>query len=269
MSEMRPVTRDRHGSQRCLRFTNYDFARQDAVAPLVSHEMRRAVIFLPTAFVQRQERYVLVAVQGLASRRNLLVSADGHWLGGYIPAAYRAYPFALADMEDGRRVLCVNESSGLLTQDTSQGEPFFDDDGTLAKPVAEIMEFLSQLRAAQAETERACAALKEHALLRPWQIQLKAGAGEPRKVQGLFCIDEAALNALPATGLAALRDAGALKMAYAQLLSMQHLPMLGKLAQGTGQSQPQAAQGLRVTPEGDLDLEFLNKGGTISFGTPG
>jgi len=207
-------------------------------------------------------------VQGLAPGRNLFVAGDGRWMGGYVPAVYRSYPFQFARTEDGRGVLCMDESSGLLTQDTSQGEPFFDDDGKLAKPVAEIMEFLSQLRAAQAETERACASLKEHALLRPWQIQLKAGAGEPRKVQGLFHVDEAALNALPATGLAALRDAGALKLAYAQLLSMQHLPMLGKLAQATGQSQSQAA-GLRVTPEGDLDLEFLNKGGTISFGTPG
>jgi hypothetical protein len=268
MAEVRPVTRDRHGNQRCLRFTSYTFARQDAVAPLVSHEMRRAVLFLPTAFLQRQERYVLVAVQGLAPGRNLLVGPDGRWLGGYVPAAYRAYPFRLADAGDGRRVLCVDEGSGLLTEDPSQGEPLFLDDGKLAKPVAEIMEFLSQLRVAQAETERACAALKEHNLLRPWQIQVKGGAGEPRKVQGLFCVDEAALDGLGATGLAALRDAGALKLAYAQLLSMQHLAVLGKLAQA-GQDQSQAAEGLRVTPEGDLDLEFLNKGGTISFGTPG
>jgi hypothetical protein len=267
MSELRPVTRTRHGNQRWLRVAGYPFAAKDAAAPLVSHEMQRAVLALPTGFVQQEGGFALVAVQGFVPGRNLFVAADGRWLGGYIPAVYRSYPFQFAKTEDGRGVLCVDEGSGLLTQDTSQGEPFFDDEGKLAKPVGEIMEFLSQLRAARFETERACAALKEHNLLRPWQIQLKSDAGEPRKVQGLFRVDEAALNALPATGLTALRDAGALKLAYAQLLSMQHLPMLAKLAQG--QAQSAAAQGLRVTPDGDLDLEFLNKGGTISFGNLG
>ena len=267
MSEFRPVTRDRHGKHRCLRISSYAFASRDAAAPLVSHEMQRAVLFLPTAFVQQEGRCVLVAVQGLTPGRNLLVTADGQWAGGYVPATYRAYPFRLANTDDGRRILCVDEGSGLLTQDASQGEPLFAEDGQLAKPVTEIMEFLSQIHAAQAETARACTALKEHDLLRPWQIELKGGTGDPRKVQGLFCVNEKALNALPAAALTALRDAGALKLAYTQLLSMQHLPMLGKLAQG--QAQSAAAQGLRVTPDGDLDLEFLNKGGTISFGNLG
>jgi len=267
MSELHPVTRGRHGNQRWLRNAGYPFASKDAAAPLVSHEMQRAVLSLPTGFVQQEGSYVLVAVQGFVPGRNLLLAADDRWLGGYIPAAYRGYPFQLVKTDDDRWALCVDESSGLISQDTSQGEPFFADDGQLAKPVAEILEFLSQLRAAKAETVRACAALQEHNLLRPWQIQLKGAAGEPRKVQGLFCIDEAALNALPATALAALREGGALKLAYAQLLSMQNLPILAKLAQGQGQGQ--ASHGLRISPDGDLDLEFLNKAGNISFGNLG
>lgn len=81
-------------------------------------------------------------------------------------------------------------------------------------------------------------------------------------LQGLFRIDEAAFNALPLEALDALRAAGALPVIYCQLLSMQHLPVLGQLAQiRAAQNAPLPQSG-----DGDLDLEFLNESGTIKFG---
>ena len=67
---------------------------------------------------------------------------------------------------------------------------------------------------------------------------------------------------LPAEAFEAVRQSGALPVAYCQLLSMQHLQKLGQLAQAY------AAQttALPQTASGELDLEFLNDSGTISFG---
>jgi hypothetical protein len=262
MPKLHPVARNRHGKQRWLRVKSYGFAARDAVVAVVAHELRRAVLTMPTGFVKTKAGYLPVVVQGLLPGRNLLVGADGRWLGSYIPAAYRAFPFQLAKTNDERLALCVDEDSGQITDDATQGEPFFAEDGKLSQPLAEVLDFLQQVYAAREETVRACAALDEHKLLRPWNIELEADEGAPRKVQGLFCIDEEALAALPAAALAAARDAGALKVAYLQLLSMQHLPMLARLA------QTQAAGAVPVTPAGDLDLEFLNRGETISFGKP-
>lgn len=263
MPTLHPVTRSRHGKQRWLRVTSYGFAAKDAVVPLVAHELKRAVLTMPTGFVKTKVGSVPVAVQGLLPRSNLLVAADGRWLGGYIPAVYRGFPFRLVKTKEGRLALCMDEDSGQITDDPTQGEPFFAEDGQLSKPLAEVMEFLNQVHAAREETVRACAALEEHKLLRPWNIQQEAAEGKPREVRGLFCVDEEALNALPAAALAAARDAGALRVAYLQLLSMQHLSMLSRLAQA------QAAGGLPVTAAGDLDLEFMNRGETISFGNLG
>jgi len=86
-------------------------------------------------------------------------------------------------------------------------------------------------------------------------------------VEGLFRIDEAALNQLPADAFMELRDSGALVLAYCQLLSMQHLPVLGQLAQLHAQAEQKAA--LPTTPGGELNLEYLNNSGTISFGNLG
>ena len=72
----------------------------------------------------------------------------------------------------------------------------------------------------------------------------------------------AALHALLAEPLKALQQAGALPLVYCQLLSMQHLPLLGRLAQAHSKPAPAPL----VTPGGELDLGFLNDNGTLRFG---
>ena len=200
-----------------------------------------------------------MAVLGIQPGQNLFVAPDGRWLGGYTPACYRAHPFALASLPDGQQVLAFDADSGLLTE--TEGEPFYGSDGSPSQAVQGILAFLTQVHANQGVTHRSAQALAEQQLIQPWPITVQAEGGE-RRVEELFRIDEAALHALPAEALKALQQAGALPMAYCQLLSMQHLALLGSLAQ----AHRKAAPPLPTTPSGELDLEFLNNGGTIRFG---
>jgi hypothetical protein len=80
-------------------------------------------------------------------------------------------------------------------------------------------------------------------------------------------VDEPAINALPPEALAELRDGGALGLAYAQLLSQQHIGTLLTLeaAHATAQAQIAAAAREKLTPNGDLNLEFLNDGPSLDF----
>jgi len=95
-------------------------------------------------------------------------------------------------------------------------------------------------------------------------VTLKTGTGE-QQIAGLFRTDEAALNQLPGEALLEVRQAGALPLAYCQLLSMQHLPLLGGLIEAHAKAAAQALVAQRIAPDGNLDLEFLNQNGTISF----
>ncbi len=101
--------------------------------------------------------------------------------------------------------------------------------------------------------------MHKHQLIQPWPIKLQTTAGE-QAVEGLFRIDEAALNQLPAEALIELRNTGALLCAYCQLLSMQHLQTLGQLAAARAQ-----AQAALLTQNGELDLSFLNGSETLKF----
>ena len=263
MPNFQAISRERHATLRWKRYSNYTFAAADSVAPLVAAELPRAVMSLPIAFIEQGGTFVPAAVLGLQPGNNVFVAPDWHWVGQYIPAAFRSYPFRLAKTEDGQLVLCIDEDSGLVSEG-SAGESFFDENGEPAQAIVDILGFLTQIETSRAVTAAACAILQKHALIRPWTITLKTDTGE-QQIAGLFQIDEAALNQLPGEALLEVRQAGALPIAYCQLLSMQHLPLLGQLTEAQNKASAQALAFQQLAPNGELELEFFNQGGTINF----
>lgn len=238
MKTLQPITLARHRDWRWRRYADYRFAEADALAPLVAQELPKAVMALPIAFVAQDGQYAPVAVQALQPGRNLFVGLDGRWLGGYVPAAYRGYPFALANTQDNQQVLCVDEDSGLILEspEPGEGEPFFDAYEQPAEPLRKVLEFLQQVAVNRAHTITICQRLAELELIQPWPLKVQTPDGE-RPVEGLFRVDEAALNALSAEDFDSVRKAGALPLVYCQLLSMQHIALLGRLAEAHEKSQ--------------------------------
>lgn len=263
MVDFQVITRERHGLQYWLNHGTYTFAAGDALCPLVAQELPKAILSMPIGFMAEDDHFVPVAVQGLAAGQNLLVAPDGRWLASYIPAPYRGYPFRLAMTEQGEQVLCIDEASGLISE--SAGEPFFNEDGAPAKSVLDILAFFNQIEANRQLTHGICAVLQQHGLIQPWPITVQGEHGE-QKVEGLFRIDEAALNALTTESLAEVRNAGGLTVAYCQLLSMQHLSTLGTLAQAHAEAEKTRLEQESLAQNGELQLGFMNDSGTFSFG---
>jgi len=262
MPNLQAITRQRHASQRFKRNASYNFTATDAVMALVVQELPLASMHMPIAFLATEDAFAPVAMLGLKPGKNLFVANTGQWVGGYIPAAYRSYPFVSANSPDGQQVLCFDEDSGLLC--ATEGEPFFADGAQPSKAVGEVFTFLNQHAAHKKTTQRICTLLQKHNLIQPWPIKVQDDAGE-QTVAGLFRIDEAALNQLPAEAFMELRDVGALLCAYCQLLSMQHLQTLGQLAQVHAAADAKASDPLPMTANKDLDLSFLESGDTIKF----
>lgn len=257
-----PITQNEFASKRFKRYESYAFAAKEALAPLALRELVKAVLAMPVAFAKVQDAFVPVAVLGISNGQNLFVAPDGRWIGRYVPAAYRGYPFVLANGPDDKQILCFDDSSGLLHD--SEGEPFFADDGKPTQGINDILNFLTQLAVNRQATARVCALLQEHDLIEPWPIKLKGKEGEPeRALEGLFRVNEVAFNQLDEKTLHILHQGGVLPVVYCQLLSMQHLQSLGELAQAHEQAKQQAA--LPKTEAGELDLTFLADDTTISF----
>jgi hypothetical protein len=212
------------------RYTGYAFAAGETLIPLVVAELAQAVPAMPLAFIQSGEGFQLVAVTALQPGTNLFVAPDGRWLGAYVPAALRGYPFRLVKPQDREEsVLCIDEASGLVVE-AGQGETFFDEDGQASKALRDVLDLLSQVERSRMATQTAVDALAAAGLVQAWPLNIQQGE-QNVPVTGLYRIDEAALNALENEAFLTLRALGALPVVYAQLISMNQLAVLQQLSQ--------------------------------------
>ena len=253
MSNIVTITKADFTDKRWKKPDNYLFAVKDSICPLTLQEMFKAVLSLPIGFIVRQEKATPVALQGLKPQNNLLVAPDGRWLGRYIPATYRSYPFNLGVTEDEVQLLCIDSDSGCISE--TEGHHFFTEDQP-SQETGKMINFLTQLHQDRLKTDEICSVLYRHNLIQPWSITLKTGENETN-VEGLYQIDENLLAQLDSTAFDELRTVGSLPLVYSQLLSMQHLQSLGQLA-SQQQSKPSADM---------LDLEqlFGEKDALIKF----
>lgn len=263
MPTFHSISRQRHGHLCWARRPGYLFAARNTTAPLVAAELPHAVMSLPIAFVAHTDGFTPAAVMSLVPEKNLFVSQNGSWAGDYIPASLRSHPFCLGTADDGKKVLCLDETSLNLSEGPN-GERFFYEDGQPSAAIKEVLTLLNAVENSRLRTVAACAALQKHGLIVPWPAKLKSDAGE-QPIEGLFQIDEIALNQLPGDALQELNQTGALLIAHCQLLSKQHLPLLGQLIDTHARTDASFQNLSHAAKAGELDLEFLNKGGTISF----
>ena len=226
-----PVNRGSHTGKAWLRYTSYRFAAERPWIPIVAAELAKATLAMPVAFVEENGALHLVAVMSLEPGKNQFVAPDGRWIGGYIPAALRGYPFALLLPVGAQEpIMCVDEDSGLIVDAGTPGaELFFDDEGAPAPALKTVLDFLSQVETNRAATSRAVTTLAAASILMPWLIQVNTPEG-PKSVTGLQRIDEERLNALDDKGFLDLRAAGGLAVAYSQLLALGQLGVFETLA---------------------------------------
>jgi len=230
MPQLVALTPQRYAHKAWRRHSGYAFAAQAHILPVVVAELANLVSALPMGFVQSGASFRLVAITALQPGTNLFVATDGRWLGDYVPAVLRAYPFQLVKAEDREEsVLCIDESSGRVVE-AGRGEAFFDEAGAPSQAVKELLDFLSQIERSRVATQNVVDALQAAGLIQPWPLKIRQG-DQILPVEGIHRTDEDALNGLPDDAFLSLRKAGALLVAYAQLLSMPQLKMLQKAAE--------------------------------------
>ncbi|WP_041447581.1 SapC family protein [Thiocystis violascens] len=254
MTQLTAITSTAFADRNWQRYANYAFASRMNLIPALATELAKLVPALPMGFIPRAERFQLAALTSLQPDSNLFVAPDGRWLAGYVPAALRGYPFALARPEGApESVLCIDEASGLIVA-AGAGEPFFDADGQPAKTVKEVLNFLARVEHDRAVTQTMVDALQAASLIQPWPITVnRDGAAVP--VEGIHRVDEAALNALDDAAWLALRRSGALALVYAQLFSMNQLALFEQAGAAQARMRPPPQQP-RAPSLQDLGLSF-------------
>jgi hypothetical protein len=251
------ISREHYGAKKLRPHANFAFLAREALVPIVNAELHAVALSMPIGFVEQKGRYTLVAVMSFIPGRNLFVGPDNQWLGKYIPAMFRGYPFRLLRQEGSEDfVLGVDEDSPLIADANETGEAFYDEEGKPTASVKAMMTFLTGVERSRTATDLALAALAKASVIRPWEIKIKMGDGE-KPVTGLHRIDEVALNALSDDQFLQLRKASALSIAYAQLISIGQTTALERLVML--QENLQKAQKPTLPEQIVFDVDTLNK----------
>lgn len=216
---------------RQLRFTPsqpYHFADSEMLIPIVASE----------AFVVARE-YTIVfslagqtnvyALTGVDQGVNAYVAPSGHWLGRYVPAHVRRYPFILSEAPNGNgngeRHFVMQFDQDAPHMNLPDGAPLFTDEGEAAPMLQQVQEILLNLQKDFDYTQTLVAQLDAAGVLVEdgLRVQPKQADDKQTVLQGFRLVDVKALGQLEADKLAQLRDSGALALAYAHLLSLTNL----------------------------------------------
>lgn len=244
------------------------FAAKTDTAPVLLEELPHLIPTMPVAFLElpatdtTPARFEAVALLSLIPDHNLFVAPNGRWMGGYLPAALRAYPFRLLPRKDKEGLaLCFDQTSGLLTDQPTEEQRFFKPDGKPSDKLNALLGFMQQCEAGRARTRQAVSLLAKHNLIKPWSLKLATEKGQNAQIKGIYRVDEAALNSLSAEALKELQEGQALALAYGQMLSQQRIKGFQKLYQLHTKLEEHA----QSVSEEDVAEYFEGKDDTLSF----
>jgi hypothetical protein len=219
-----PLRNTDHSDLRLKAVSDYSYARDELVSPIVVDEIadvaREYPIVFPVGGV------LPVALMGVETGANAYISQEGRWLANYIPSHIRQYPLAITQInpqgkgseEDGPRfVVLVDEESSLVSR--TEGDPIFDSNGKVTGTAQQRMRLMEQLQERSGITQRLVKAIEEAGLLVERAIRIKREGEQDRQVTGVRVINESALNKLTNPAFNKLRASGALPLVYAALLS--------------------------------------------------
>ena len=202
---------------------HWQFAANELLVPLAFSEMADAAREYPLVFLPGKPLFY--ALLGFERGVNAYVANDGHWRARYIPARLRAYPFALAPVKEwpGKFAIVADaEAPQLVDTGDAGGAPLFVN-GKPSEALQARIDLLQVLQKSEPATASMVQAIRNTGVLVDRVVQVKSPSADHPSLGGFQVVDEKKLNALPLEALDSLRQAGALPLVYAHLLSMANL----------------------------------------------
>jgi hypothetical protein len=218
-----PVSPQRHKDLSIKAGTSFDYAKAVNSVPLMAAEFANAAAEHAVVFSGQGDDVVPVVLLGVRDDENLFVGPKGEWLGHYVPAFLRRYPFVFSSSDDGQNfTLCVDEDFEGANRE-GRGERLFDQEGERTQYLQGVLGFL---QAYQVQFQRTLAFTKrlvELNLLEPMQARFTMRDGRALTLGGFQAVNRERLRALSGAQLAALNAAEELELIYIHLQSLKQL----------------------------------------------
>lgn len=230
MSSPVPLQNDRHAKLKVVQSSDFRRYKNNHLVPVVIQDFFTLPVEFPLVFVKinKTEDFIPVAMMGLRDGSNLYCQTE-EWQASVAPMSFNNAPFGIARLDEtsDQLVVLVDEESPLLGE--TEGEPLFDETGKRTEYFERRIEDLVKVADQTRNTKELVKRLTEKNLLHTQQIQLQHRPDGTRfNIDGVYVVDEVALNKLSDEDYLHLRRMGLLPVIYGHLASLQQLRRLSE-----------------------------------------
>lgn len=229
MSNIIPLNNQQHADLKINDSNDFSRFKEQHLVPISAHEFMPLSSEFAIAFVKNEEtgQFTPVAMMGIKTGLNLYCQTS-NWSPSVTPTGFYNAPLALVKQHDDEDncMVCIDTNSPLVTK--TQGQALFETNGeqsdylkTRTNHLLDIMEKLEQ-------TQRITQHLASKKLLVLKTLNINLGNDEKYTLNGLYVINEKALNELDKSDFNDLRLKGLLPLIYAHLSSMHQIARLAK-----------------------------------------
>ncbi len=231
MSEPSLLSYEKHGSLRVGELRDFSCFKSQHLVPVVFQEFYGLATEFPLVFVRNSSTGDLlpVALMGLTKGKNLFCQT-GQWAPSFIPSSFTLAPFSIHRTKEGgdEAVVAIDEDSPLL--DETQGEALYETNGEQSEFLKKRIEHVANVTRQSLQAIEICKLLAELKLLQNRNLKLQLTPTSPAyELEGVFIVDEDALENLDDEGFARLRKQRILPLIYSHLTSLQVLTRLTRL----------------------------------------
>ncbi|MFC0179470.1 SapC family protein [Thorsellia kenyensis] len=181
---------------------DYSFAQEDLLIPILLSELRSAVKHFPIVFTTSVPS-CLVAVMGIANRKNQFIE-NGEWkVGTYMPQYLKRYPFLIiknANVNPAVNILGIdlkepNVISNNLLESNYANPLFIENKPTEITNSA--LKYCLSFQNGFNKTKKFVQAIEELQMIVPKKISLKKNNGEIEQMHGLQFLNDKKIFQLP------------------------------------------------------------------------
>ncbi|WP_415897766.1 SapC family protein [Neptuniibacter sp. QD72_48] len=220
------LSRQKHSDLAYDNAHGYRFAQETNSVPVCVSEFAAASRVYPIVFVIQNGVAAPVAVLGTQPQQNVWIDTEGHWLGDYVPAYVRRYPFISVRTSEHESTLCIDALSDTLNTN-NEGIALFDEQGDQSEFLKQRFQLAEAYETEMLRNKRLSSFLLEHDLLEPAQLNEKT-ENVKTVLSGFMVVSRARLEALDKEVIAELHQEGALELIYQHLFSLECFNSLAK-----------------------------------------
>ncbi|PCI07060.1 multidrug transporter [bacterium] len=231
MSSPVPLLNDKHANLKVISTGDYTRYKENHLISIVTQDFFTLTAEFPLVFVKGNEanEFIPVAIMGLREGQNLYCQTE-KWIGQVIPLSFGSAPFSIArtSPESEEFAVLIEEDSPLVSD--TEGEALFTESGERTEYLERRVESMTQLAQHILHTKAVCKLLADNKLFSTQRLQLKHRPdAKTYNIDGVYTVNEEALNGLPDEDFLKLRTSGLLPMIYAHLSSLQQLRRISQM----------------------------------------